>query len=235
MNPEDRKKALDKIKKCLRLSSSANENEAAAALRQARKLMSMYHITDDDVLASEASEASANARCNYNPPMWENALAQLVADAFQCKVFFAASWRRGTWRFVGCGAAPELSQFAFEVLLRQLKRARSEYLQTRLKRCKPYRKTQRADVYCVGWVSAVRRQVEIFAQSDQQCLAIEKYLEINYPDLCTHEVQLRRKSGKGLNAQESEDYFNGRKQGAKANLHRPMGRDEQAALQGACT
>ena len=35
----DKTKILDKVKKCLALSKSANENEAATALRQARKLM----------------------------------------------------------------------------------------------------------------------------------------------------------------------------------------------------
>lgn len=42
-------KALEKIRKCLALSKSANEHEAAAALRQAQKMMSMHGFTDDDV------------------------------------------------------------------------------------------------------------------------------------------------------------------------------------------
>ena len=38
-------KILDKIKKCLVLASSANEHEAAAALRQAQKLMEAHGIS----------------------------------------------------------------------------------------------------------------------------------------------------------------------------------------------
>ena len=37
-------KILEKIKKCLRLAKSSNENEAAAAMRQAQKLLSLIHI-----------------------------------------------------------------------------------------------------------------------------------------------------------------------------------------------
>lgn len=42
----ERNKVLDKIRKCLALSTSSNEHEAAAALRQARKLMDAHGITD---------------------------------------------------------------------------------------------------------------------------------------------------------------------------------------------
>ncbi|PIA66345.1 hypothetical protein CDR19_15110, partial [Ectopseudomonas toyotomiensis] len=38
----DRKKALDKVKKCLALANSSNPNEAAAAMRQARAMMEKY-------------------------------------------------------------------------------------------------------------------------------------------------------------------------------------------------
>ena len=48
-------KILDKIKKCLALASSANEHEAAAALRQAQKLMQAHGLTDQDVAAAQAS------------------------------------------------------------------------------------------------------------------------------------------------------------------------------------
>ncbi len=45
----DKQKVLDKIAKCLALSKSANEHEAAAALRQAQKLMVAHALTEEDV------------------------------------------------------------------------------------------------------------------------------------------------------------------------------------------
>lgn len=45
----DREKALARIKKCLALSKSPNEHEAAAALRQAQKLMEAHGILDHEV------------------------------------------------------------------------------------------------------------------------------------------------------------------------------------------
>ncbi|MFC0020178.1 DUF2786 domain-containing protein [Neisseria gonorrhoeae] len=40
----DKEKVLDKIKKCLALGRSANEHEAAQALRQAQALMEKYKV-----------------------------------------------------------------------------------------------------------------------------------------------------------------------------------------------
>lgn len=57
----DRNKALDKIKKCLRLATSANPNEAAAAMRQAQALMRKHGIGQDDVSMADVMECTAVA------------------------------------------------------------------------------------------------------------------------------------------------------------------------------
>lgn len=49
----DKSKALDKIKKCLALSKSSNPHEAAAALRQAQKLMHAHDITERELGAQQ--------------------------------------------------------------------------------------------------------------------------------------------------------------------------------------
>lgn len=71
--PTDNSKILDKIKKCLALAASANEHEAAAALRQAQKLMETHGFTDEDVLASQASEIGAKAGGSASSATWEMA------------------------------------------------------------------------------------------------------------------------------------------------------------------
>lgn len=48
-----REKVLDRIRKCLALSKSANEHEAAAALRQAQKMMDQHGVSEDDVAGVE--------------------------------------------------------------------------------------------------------------------------------------------------------------------------------------
>ena len=40
---------IDKIRKCMALAESENEFEAAAALRQAQRLMQQHGLSSDDV------------------------------------------------------------------------------------------------------------------------------------------------------------------------------------------
>lgn len=130
----DKQTIIDKIKKCLALSASSNEHEAAIALSQARKLMETHGITGLDVDAAAADECRAKSGATTRPANWEAALAAKVGDAFGCKVIFSSGWwnKSGEWCFIGCGTAPEIAQYAFTVLLRQGKRAREEHIKTKL-------------------------------------------------------------------------------------------------------
>jgi hypothetical protein len=85
----DNRKIMDKIRKCLALSQSANEHEAAAALRQAKKLMEAHNISAEDVKAAEVSEARVKAGACRNPVAWEGNLALTTGAVFNCTVIFA--------------------------------------------------------------------------------------------------------------------------------------------------
>ena len=76
-----RDEALDKIKKCLALAASPEAHEAAAALRQAQKLMAQFGLTEADVTLADVAEVRQQAQ---NAPIvpWEVARASLVATAF---------------------------------------------------------------------------------------------------------------------------------------------------------
>ncbi len=70
----EKSRIIDKIKKCLALSRSANEHEAAAALRQAQKLMQQYRIEMSDVDMSDIAESGIAATVARKPARWENNL-----------------------------------------------------------------------------------------------------------------------------------------------------------------
>lgn len=231
----ERGKIIAKIRKCLALSASSNEHEAAAALRQARKLMDAHGVSDLDVDAAAANESKAKAGAMRTPPMWEAALASRIADAFGCSsVFHSGGWsRHGTWGVIGCGAAPEVAQYAFAVLLRQIKRARSEFIKAALKRCKTATKTRRADLFAGGWVRAVTAKIDDFAGNEQQAAAIAAYMAVTYPDVKTLGAR-DRNAGRCLRDYEVDDLHAGHRAGRNAELNRGVGGAEQRlALGGA--
>ena len=82
-----RDEALKKIKKCLAMSRSANEAEAATALRQAQKLMEQFKLEETDISLLDVGEAKARASSSA-ANAWELRLVRLVASAFGCDLTY---------------------------------------------------------------------------------------------------------------------------------------------------
>lgn len=223
-----KKEAIDKIKKCLALAKSANEHEAAAALRQAQALMEKFNIEDDDVLASEVSEFSARS-ANQKPSNWEAWLSQVVAESCGCKLVFR-NFLSAEYVFIGCGVSAEIATYAFQVLHRQCKRARAEYIKTKLKRCKAATKTKRADIYCEGWVRLASEKIKALVLNDQQTAAITAYMSKRYPKLNETKPRDRNDSSRMSN-RAFDDFAAGAAQGAKAELNRGVAGQETLALE----
>lgn len=216
----DKQKVLAKIKKCLALAKSANEHEAAAALRQARKLMDEYQVSDAEVLAAGAHETDAISGAKTRPAAWECQLVNVVADAFGCERIFVSTRVAGAWRFIGCDAAPEIAAYAFAVLVRQAKAARADYAKASLKRCKPAIRVARSDMFCQGWVGSVSRMVGRFAANEAQQEAIDAFKATNYPELESLKGR-DRNAGKGsLRDHQYKDLIAGSSAGKDAKLDR---------------
>jgi len=227
------KKILDKIKKCLALAGSANEHEAAAALRQAQKLMEQHGVTDQDVLASQAGEAGAKAGAVSKPAQWEAMLAGRIANAFGCELVFSRrTWTTAEWRFIGAGAAPEVAAYAYQVLLRQARAARTNFIATALKRVrKPSVKTGRADLFCEGWVKTAMRTVSGWIRTEDQAAAVTAYIASNYPSLGTLATSDRKPTN--LRDHHLNDFDQGTAAGRGAVLNRGVGEGAgQPALEG---
>jgi hypothetical protein len=186
----DRAKILDKIKKCLALSKSANEHEAAAPLRKAQSLIRLHEIGESEIEGSKISEANASASAARRPALWETILAGSVADAFGCvRLFGPAASGKGSWCSIGAGCTPTVAQYALTVLLRKVTGARKAYSETTLRRCTQSRKTVRADMFCLAWVKTVDAQVARFARPEEA--AISAYLKRQYSSM--KELQLRHR------------------------------------------
>ncbi|PAU86300.1 hypothetical protein CK507_15770 [Pseudomonas sp. WN033] len=230
----DQDRALGKIKKCLEMAKgkSSNPHEAETALRQAHKLMEAYNVEMGDVLASMACEVTIEAGSEGTPPPWRVELAYVCAHAFGTRMIitrlrvgiFSAV---GAFIFVGCGAAPELTGYAYQVLERQLQKARREFLQQpNNKRCKRSTKVSRGDLFAKGWINAVYHKVDEFAGIDDNIAdAIQAYMDKHHPDLGTHKMKRRKAKARDAGAADA-----GYRAGKSAQLHQAMGHKQQARL-----
>ena len=225
----DKQKVLEKIKKCLALGESANEHEAAQAIRQAQILMKKYGISDADIEMADIKEHICHEKTAMKMSQWQAQLAHTVKTAFGCEWYLGGSWNNAKVVFYGVGNKAELASYAYSVLLRQLKQARREYMATVLKRVRLAKnKTYRADEFCKGWITAVYHKVDKFANGEREQALLQLFGEqMNLSTTKTRTVAASANAKK----QGMFDQFLGRQQGKKAQLHQAMGGDERKQLE----
>ena len=122
--------AMKKVLKCLRLAASSNPHEAAAALRQARKLMQEHGLDEADAHASEIRRAQAKTRSQgAMPPRSLVQLISIIGDGFRCEVLVRMNpmTRSTTVQFFGANADAQIAAYAFDVLRRQLDKDRAAH------------------------------------------------------------------------------------------------------------
>lgn len=119
----DLARILEKVKKCLALSASDNAGESEAALRQARKLMEKYGITEGQVKLSGVQAVQAGKF----PAAKDRAsrLFAIVAVAFSCQAL--RNNKEGVFEFIGRGADPEIAAYTWQVLWRRLEMERTAF------------------------------------------------------------------------------------------------------------
>lgn len=229
---ENRDVILEKIRKCMALAEAGSEHEAAAALRQAQKLMEIYQVSNAEMLAAGVKDARSKAGAISKPSSWEDSLAWHVAKAFGCRLIFSASWQQGWWVFIGVAPASEISAFSFDVLLRQALRARREFIDVSLKRSKKRTtKTRRADLFSHGWVHTACAQVCPLTPTEGAEEAIEAYMQLKHPNL-EQLSTVDRNTGRNLSEKDLDAFHAGRRAGHDAQLHRGVGANQPRLLEG---
>ena len=179
--------------------------------------MDLMQVTDAELLASEAGEASARSRAASRPVKWELNLAVAIAITTGCEIIFEESPCRakGRWLFIGVSSREQVARYAMTVLMRQVLNARAAYIRLNLKRCKPASRTRRADTFCLGWVSAMRSKVEPLVIDDRDRQAIDAYKS----RFLTETLNAIDRGSAGW---DSNDWLNGRSKGESLDLRRPM-------------
>lgn len=235
-------RAIRKIKHCLALAQSANENEAATALRQAQALMRECRLTE---IVGEVESSLFRAK---RRPAWDQQLSIAVAEAFSCTTL-----RRRTWcsakgqiiecaTFVGVSPAQNIALYAYEALHTKLTQARKQYcsaVRSGVHRSR-YSAETAGDHFALAWVWEVQSKLKaLVPQGDddplgspatgQDLVAIQaqdKALISEY--LATQEIGKSRK-GKAveldLNAQIA-----GMLAGSKVELHSGITRGNEDTL-----
>lgn len=168
---------LDKIKKCLALSKSSNEHEAAAALRQAQKMMAAHNLTLDEVeLGKIVTDTVTSLATTSRVKAWENKLAHGVKSALGIELLWlpATGEAYGKFVFIGPKGDVEVAKFLWTTLARKTYAARAEYAQQYAHRARSER-TELADSFAYGYATTVVSKIEKFMRPAHQMERIANY------------------------------------------------------------
>ena len=214
------KKIIDKIYKCLRLSESGNPNEAALALRHASSLMKKHGINDAQIMAAEVTEGATQAGERYNPPFWALALANLVAEAFECRNLILRQYGKNPeFRFIGLGFKAEVATYSYTVLHRHLSRAIEEFkLSIDSSENDDVEEARRIEVFAQAWLFRVGRTVSEFIGENTDKVVIDEYIEEKYGET----VELAREPTDTQNA-DYDDILSGMRAAHEVALYRSVG------------
>jgi hypothetical protein len=218
-----RSKALDKIRKCLALSESSNENEAASAMRQARALMNKYGLSADDMSIFEVKESTVKIKYKA-PPLWFRHLGQVIGLSFGCSLF--TKWHH--FIFVGPSACAEVAGYSLEVLRRQCEINKAEFLSRDIFRgVSAATKRKAGQAFCEGWVIGVYVVIREFAKDIAED---QKQKHTAYLETITQKTIGESKAPKEKDESDPVVRFamlHGQAGGQKAQIHAGVAAGEQ--------
>ena len=229
-------RALEKIKKCLRLAQSDNPNEAAAGLRQAQKLMEKHGLTHSDLQLSEVQSQRVKSGSAKNPPVWIWKLMHTIASAFAVEHYNYSERSAETgyrWQcsaqFIGIGSAPEVASYAFSVLVRQLRKDRQSFLTSLPRYRSKSDKTRQADLFAEAWVEAVQEKIVAMAMKPEEKTLVKRWKEREYSD---DEIikQKCRSHHRMFDSDDAQAIREGVEAGSKVDLYHGVGASAAPAM-----
>lgn len=216
----DKNKIIEKIKKCMALGQSSNANEAAAALRQAQKMMNAHGLTEDDVEGSnyknDAVEVPIQASKTGVIPQHLKVFVGVIMKAFQVKAVIERNMRVSDLsyriRYFGPNHRVTMALYAHTVIFRGMEGA----WRGALKENPSWKGVRGARLsFMMGWLYEIASKVE----------------EIGWPEGEEERTELVKSEfyGKQISNAKSRDnklYGGVAEQGRRAaeefNIHRPM-------------
>lgn len=235
---QNKEKYLQRIKKLLSMArNNSSAEEAALALNRAQRLMEAHKLTESDANLMDINEASTQKAPSHaeKMPEYMALLAVMISRVFGVKFYTSHgcdNWNapaKRTITFYGPDERPEVAAYSFEVLGKQLAKARREYLGTLRKNIKPATKIARGDTFCSAWCNGAYAVVSDFVVTDAEATLIESYRNKNLSQGMT--TLEPRKPGKARGTEDAA--IQGYIAGKNAKLHHGVSGTEQARIGGA--
>lgn len=214
-----REKKLDKIRKCLRLSKSANANEAGTALRHAQALMRELGIEDESEVGMEPITGEVLiTKEAFGGCLYLSELVGLIKSTFGVQAIYepgnGVSRIRANVRYYGPKSRVMMAVYAHRVIDRAITKAWSE-VRDLFDQQPGARQTFR-----IGFLDGIYEKVEHLAPTEPEARAIARYKQAQFGDLEVIKI-------KQSNAHDPLAALLGLEAASDFDIHRPMDEDKK--------
>lgn len=227
MDKSARDKAIEKIRKCLALSHSSNEHEAARALKHAQALMRKHELSLDDLDDFEFQQALVICRdyeFGRKKPMTISSVVSVISNALGVRAIWEPWTDTATYkvyhalRYFGKRDRVIIAEHAHAVVYRAVGHAWRRFLDDRGGLRLP--RGARASFYA-GWCLRVLSKVEELVISEKENEGIDKAMKKEYG---TEELGTSETGTKSVFASVVEE---GYRAGEDFEMNKPIGQDRR--------
>lgn len=218
MDEAARERKLDKIRKCLRLSKSAEAHEAAAALRHAQALMRELGIEDESEVGAEPTTGeTVITKEAFGGCAYLSHLCGLIERTFGVEAIWepgnGISRVRANVRYIGPRSRVMMAVYAHRVIDRAVFQAWKD-VRDAFDQAPGARQNFR-----LNFIDAIREKVERLAPTEVETRAIERYKAAQYK-------VLEKTKSKVLGGDPLAGML-GQAAGSQFDIHRPMNEDKR--------
>ncbi|HIF9092650.1 TPA: DUF2786 domain-containing protein [Photobacterium damselae] len=230
---DKKRKALQKIAKCLELGNSANVNEAAQAIRMAHRLMLKYGLEKDDI---EFIKMGKTKSATLLPTDISQSILKIIRGinrrfGVECVLTNYKGLKQA--EFIGMAERAIFAAFAFDVVYREMNQQTGQFRNSfQGTGTSSSEVNRRVGSFLAGWIEGALEKLPTLTTDDDHDKRMTNYIDREFENLDreTFKQQLQE-AMKTL----TDDYEKGMKKGRSISVNRPVGgasaREELKRLQ----
>ncbi|OAN18048.1 transcriptional regulator [Photobacterium jeanii] len=224
---ENKRKALQKIAKCLELGNSANVNEAAQAIRMAHRLMLKYGLDKDDVefIKMGKTKSKTLLPADISPQILKIIRGINRRFGVECVLTNYKGLKEA--EFIGVAERAIFAAFAFDIVYREMNQQTGQFRNSFAGTgASSSEVTRRVSSFLAGWIEGALEKLPVLTTDDDHEQRLTNYIDKEFQNIDreTFKQQLQE-AMKGI----TDDYERGMKKGRSISVNRPVDGSSPAA------
>ncbi len=219
--PEQRRKALKKIAKCLELGNSANVNEAAQAIKMAHRLMLKYGLDKEDIDLIQMGKTISQTLLPTDVSQQILKIIRGINRKFGVECVLTNHKGLKKAEFIGVAERAIFAAFAFDVVYREMNQQTGQFRNSFAgSGTDNLTVNRRVASFVSGWLEGALEKLPELNSADDYDNKIKSYIDKEFENIDRETFKQQLKEAM---AAMTDDYEKGMKKGRTIRINQPVG------------